>query len=298
MHRDEIDVHLARRLVAAQFPQWAALPVSAVSEGGWDNRVFHLGDEMLLRLPSGPGYAAQVEKEQRWLPWLASRLPRPIPTPLAAGEPGQGFPWRWSIYRWLQGETARRSRIPDLDRFAAELAAFLAVLHGLDATGGPAPGAHNFWRGGRLSTYDGEVREALAALEDRIDTGTARAAWEAALQTEWDRPPVWLHGDFARGNLLLGDAGLAAVIDFGCCAVGDPACDLAVSWTLLDRSSRGVLRAALPHDGATWMRGHGWALWKALILFPRRGEPVTEDERDAPRVLDELLADFRAGWVC
>ncbi len=115
---------LVRRLVAAQFLQWADLPVHPVARGGWENRTFHLGEQMIVRLPSAADYAIQVEKEQRWLPKLAPLLPLPIPMPLALGEPASDYPWRWSIYRWLDGETAAPERIADLRGFATDLANF------------------------------------------------------------------------------------------------------------------------------------------------------------------------------
>ena len=84
MHDGEvdIDVSIVRRLVAAQFPQWADLSIKPVEVGGWDNRTFHLGAHMTVRLPSAAAYAPQVEKEHRWLPKLAPLLPLPIPIPL------------------------------------------------------------------------------------------------------------------------------------------------------------------------------------------------------------------------
>ena len=70
-----IDTALVSRLVATQFPRWKDLAVRPVASGGWDNRTFHLGDHMLVRLPSAAAYASQVEKEHRWLPRLAPLLP-------------------------------------------------------------------------------------------------------------------------------------------------------------------------------------------------------------------------------
>ena len=84
-----IDAELVSRLVTEQFPQWAGLPVRPVPLGGWDNRTFHLGESMLVRMPSAAGYAGQVAKEHKWLPKLAPSLPLPIPTPLAVGEPAE-----------------------------------------------------------------------------------------------------------------------------------------------------------------------------------------------------------------
>lgn len=260
-----------RRLISAQFPRWADLPVSPVAQSGWDNRTFHLGADMSVRLPSAAPYAAQVEKEQEWLPRLAPHLPLPIPAPLALGEPGEGYPWRWSVYRWLRGETAETG-VADLRAFARDLAAFLSALHRADSAGGPAAGPHSFFRGGPLSTYDGETRAAIAALGDRIHGPFFTGLWERALAASFAAAPVWVHGDIATGNLLVEHGRLSAVIDFGCMAVGDPACDLVIAWTLFDPASRAAFRAALQFDDDTWARARGWALWKALKVLAGTGD--------------------------
>jgi aminoglycoside phosphotransferase (APT) family kinase protein len=291
--RADIDAALAARLVAGQFPQWARLPVRPVQHSGWDNRTFHLGEAMTVRLPSAAEYASQVEKEQAWLPRLAPSLPLPIPTPLAMGEPAEGYPWRWSVYAWLDGKTAAEGGISDLSQFAAALGNFLVAFENLDASDGPAAGPHSFWRGGPLITYDAETRRAVAALDRKIDRAAAIDTWEAALEASWSGPSVWVHGDVAPGNLLLRDGRLGSVIDFGCCAVGDPACDLAIAWTLFESESRDAFHAALRHDDATWARGRGWALWKALITL---ANPKTAQSRrrESRQVIDRVLADYRS----
>ncbi|MEV1333202.1 aminoglycoside phosphotransferase family protein [Micromonospora costi] len=284
-----IDTALARRLVATQFPRWAHLPVRPVEPGGWDNRTFHLGDAMTVRLPSGPGYAPQVAKEQRWLPVLAPHLPLEVPVPLALGEPDGAYPFPWSVRRWIDGRTARPDRIHDLTRFAVALAGFLVALQRIDPTGGPVAGAHSAWRGAPLATYDEDTRRAIERLGDRIPTGTVRAIWTAALDAVWAGPPVWFHGDVAMNNLLVRDGRLAAVIDFGCCGVGDPACDVVVSWTLLHGTSRAAFRNALAVDEATWARGRGWALWKALITLD---DPDPGRAAEARHTLDQVLDEW------
>jgi aminoglycoside phosphotransferase (APT) family kinase protein len=290
----DIDAPLVRRLVAAQFPQWADLPVRPVEFDGWDNRTFHLGDAMGVRLPSAEAYTAQVKKEHRWLPRLAPQLPLAIPAPLAMGAPGEGYPWPWSVYRWLEGEIATLDRIDDVRAFASALGAFLAALQQIDPTGGPPAGQHNFWRGGPLTTYDRETRDAIEALQGKIDTAAVTAVWETALRATWQGTPVWLHGDVAASNLLVREGRLRAVIDFGCSAVGDPACDLTIAWTFFSGASREAFRAALPADDATWARARGWALWKGLIL---QAEHVTTRALEAERcrrAVDEVLADHDA----
>jgi aminoglycoside phosphotransferase (APT) family kinase protein len=263
----EITPQLVRSLIEQQFPQWASLQIVPVEPGGWDNRTFRLGNEMAVRLPSAEYYAAQIEKEQRWLPWLAPQLPFTVPVPLALGTPGAGYPWRWSIQKWIEGETVSLASGVDLNPLAAGLAHFLATLRKLDATSGPAPGAHNFHRGGALVVYDEQTRRSIEALAKQIDATRAAEVWNAALSTSWDRAPVWIHGDVSAGNLLLKDGRLHAVIDFGCCAVGDPACDLVAAWTIFDAGSFETFRTGLQLDEATWQRARGWALWKALITL-------------------------------
>ncbi|SNT25933.1 Predicted kinase, aminoglycoside phosphotransferase (APT) family [Asanoa hainanensis] len=280
-----IDVALVRRLVAEQFPHWADLPVRPVAVGGNDNRTFHLGDAMSVRLPSAEGYVAGVEKEQRWLPVLAPHLPVPIPAPLAQGRPGAGYPWPWSVNRWLDGTTAAHDTVADQTEFAVDLAGFLTALQGVDTGGEPAAGRHSFWRGATLAHYDDETRKAIAALDGRIDAAAATAEWDAALGAHWQGNPVWFHGDVAAGNILVRDGRLAAVIDFGTSGVGDPACDLVIAWTFLDAPARDAFRKALNVDDATWQRGRGWALWKALITF--------DSGKDSPRQVETLLGGTR-----
>jgi aminoglycoside phosphotransferase (APT) family kinase protein len=287
----KIDAGLARQLVTAQFPHWADLAIRPVKVDGWDNRTFRLGEDKAVRLPSAETYTLQVEKEQRWLPVLAPQLPLPIPVPLALGGPSDVYPWHWSVYRWIEGEIATADRIANGVLFARALAQFLAALQRIDASGGPPPGQHNFYRGGNLEVYNGESRDGIAALEGVVDTGTATAVWGNALRATWRGSPVWLHGDVSEANLLLTKGQLSAVIDFGCSAVGDPACDLTIAWTLLSGESREAFMEALPLDGATWARARGWALWKSLITLAEHRYTDPLKARKARLVLDEVLAD-------
>jgi aminoglycoside phosphotransferase (APT) family kinase protein len=283
----DIDDDLVRRLVDAQFPQYAGLGVRRVEPGGNDNRTFRLGDELGVRLPSAEGYVASVAKEQRWLAQLAPRLPVPIPEPVGAGVPGEGYPWPWTINRWLDGETLITHRHTDRDGLARDLAAVIRALHAIDATNGPAAGAHSFYRGAPPAYYDAETIAALEALGDRVDVAAALAIWRRALESQWDAPPVWFHGDIAHGNLLMRDGRLAALIDFGTSGVGDPACDLVIAWTYFEGDERRLLRDEVGLDDETWHRARGWALWKALTTeaaAPGASTPVLAAILDDPVV--------------
>ncbi len=286
-----IDAALARRLIASQFPQWSELPISAVELDGWDNRTFRLGPELTVRLPTGSWYAQQVDKEQRWLPVLAPQLPLPIPTPVGRGRPDLGYPYPWSVYRWLDGVPALKAPIDDLPGFATTLARFLGALGRVDATGGPAPGRHNFYRGGPLATYEQEAFDAIEALGDEVPRDAVERVWADAMATSWNRPPVWFHGDVATGNLLIRDGRLAAVLDFGSSGVGDPACDTVIAWTFLSGTARDRFRSELDVDPGTWSRGRGWGLWKALISLVGHLENDSPDAALARRDIEQILAD-------
>jgi aminoglycoside phosphotransferase (APT) family kinase protein len=250
---------------------------------------------MLVRLPSAAEYALAVDKEHRWLAALAPQLPLPIPVPLAKGEPGAGYPYPWSVYPWLDGEPASADRIADPVRFAADLAGFLAALRSVDPSDGPRPGKHNWFRGGTLRTYDREVQMAFAALDGHIDVDLAREIWQTALDARWDGVESWFHGDVAKGNLLLDDGQLTAVIDFGTCGVGDPACDSAIAWTLLTADGRQAFREQLSAGEAEWARGRGWALWKTLATSAYTLGDDDEEAVSARRVLGEIFSEYAIG---
>lgn len=183
----------------------------------------------------------------------------------------------------------RRDNIADLTEFGTVLADFLAALRVIDPSGAPGPGQHNWYRGGSLEIYGRQVQRDLETLTDNIPADVVNEIWHSALEATWDGQPVWFHGDMAAGNLLVRDGALAGVIDFGTCGVGDPACDLAIAWTLLTGPSRTAFRDRLSVDSATWERGRGWALWKALAGCAgavRAGEPPPAD---ALGVLNEIF---------
>jgi aminoglycoside phosphotransferase (APT) family kinase protein len=171
-------------------------------------------------------------------------------------------------------------------------AGFLVALQRVDPAGGPTAGRHNFFRGGPLQTYDGETRRAIGALHARIPGDTATAIWQTALQTTWNGSPVWLHGDVAQGNLLVKGGMLAAVIDFGTSGIGDPACDMVIAWTLLSGVSRETFRASQSVDSATWARGRGWALWKALTTYDKFLHTDATKAATARYVIDQVLAEY------
>ncbi|MFI7277749.1 aminoglycoside phosphotransferase family protein [Streptomyces sp. NPDC049879] len=282
-------------------PRWADLPVAAVASTGTDNAMFRLGDDLAVRLPRIPGAVGNVTAEQHWLPRLAPHLPFAVPAPVGLGAPGEGFPWPWSVLRWLDGANPAVGRLAEPAALAAGLGRFVSALRDVPAGGGPAAG-----RGVPLARRDADTRAAIGELRALAAAGTPEgrdgrpfdldavtAAWDDALRAPaYTGPPVWVHGDLSPGNVLTGQDGrLTAVIDFGCLGTGAPDIDLMPAWNLLPAAARPALRAALGADDAAWARGRGWALSVALLQLPYYRETNPGLAASARHVIGEVLAD-------
>ncbi|MCX4782199.1 aminoglycoside phosphotransferase family protein [Streptomyces sp. NBC_01264] len=292
MHADEpdIDTDLVRRLIAGQFPQWAGLSVVRVDSAGTSNAMYRLGEELVVRLPRTPGAADDVGMEHRWLPRLAPDLPAAIPAPLGVGRPAEGYPWSWSVFGWFPGENPVPGRIAEPELLAKDLAEFVSALHRADRSDAPSS-----YRSETLRSRDAETRAAIAELGASaaagLDTAAVTALWEEALRADpWSGPPVWIHADLQPGNLLLADGRLAAVIDFGCAGLGEPAVDLIPAWYALPASARPAFRTALAADDAMWTRARGWALSIALMELNYYQETNPVMAAIARHVIGELLA--------
>ncbi len=259
----DIDVAMVAELVAEQFPSWRGQTIAPLASG-WDNAVFRLGHELLVRLPRRAAGADLVEGEQRWLPLLAPSLPLPIPATVARGRPGCGYPWRWSVCPWFAGDIAARTLPADLGVAADALGAFLVALHQPAHPDAP----RNSVRGGPLVTRDERTRAMVDQLGETIDRRVVLDAWDRALATpSADGEDLWLHGDLHPANLIVDDGRLAAVIDFGDLTGGDPATDLSVAWMLFDEPERARFRRSAgpaAADDATWARAKGWATTLAV----------------------------------
>ncbi|QDP73275.1 aminoglycoside phosphotransferase family protein [Legionella israelensis] len=294
MTNQSVNIHsdLVKQLILSQFPQWKDLPIKPVALSGWDNRTYHLGDEMLVRLPSAESYAAQIDKEQTWLPKLALKLPLQIPKPLALGQPEFGYPFNWSVYEWIKGRSLAEVEV-DKQTLAKELADFLTHLYQIPAMEGPASGAHNFYRGGSLAVYDAETRQAIQILDTSIDAKTALKIWQIALAARWQNAPVWVHGDISPGNLIIRDEHLHAVIDFGLLSVGDPACDLVMAWNYFESKSRQGFKEAMALDNNTWHRARGWALWKALIIACGMSKTNAVEANRSHQIIEDIINEYQ-----
>ncbi|WP_243057473.1 aminoglycoside phosphotransferase family protein [Nocardioides sp. SR21] len=291
MHDDDVPTTAEQvaRMVAQQHPQWSHLPVTPVSEFGTDHCLFHVGDELVARMPRVGWAADQAASDAAWLPVLAPHLPVTVPAPVALGEPDDDYPFAWSVAPWLPGTTPTADNA-DPRALAADLGGFVRALHAVDATDGPRKTGTD--RGSPIRGLDEYVRRAIEECGDRIDTAAVTAAWEDCVAApDWAGDPVWIHGDLMPGNLLVRDGRLSAVIDWGALGTGDPAPDLAPAWYTIP-SARRELREAVEYDDDTWRRARGWALGPALTGIPYYWDTVPAFAQRGQRTVAAVLADL------
>jgi aminoglycoside phosphotransferase (APT) family kinase protein len=291
MHEGEIrtDARLVRELLSAQFPDWAELPITAVSSFGTDHDIYRLGEDLAVRLPRIGWATGQASTEARWLPVFAPRLPLAVPAYVGHGHATETYPYDWSVCTWLPGRSAADG-LDDLDRAAEDLAGFVVALRGID-TSGSHPREHG-QRASPLTELDEAVREWTDVLGDRGDRRAILRAWEEALTAPaYDGPGRWAHGDLLPGNLLVVGDRLSAVIDWGGLNVGDPAVDLQPAWNLFAGASRERYRAALGTDEATWLRGRGWTVFQTVAALAYYWDTNPGIVAQAARALDAVLTE-------
>jgi aminoglycoside phosphotransferase (APT) family kinase protein len=278
MHDDEIDVDedLVRSLLDTLSPSYDGLPLRRLDRTGSTNALFRLGDHLLVRVPRQPDRSGTIDKEARWMPHLARALSVPVPEVVALGEPAAGYPERWSIVRWLDGEVPVHPRPGEAPRhdLARDLAAVVTALRDLPvpAEARSDPALH-WYRCDPLEDMDQDLRRLLRECREvpglDVDLQACATVWDDALAAgPVPTEPRWLHADLLGENLLVRDGRLAAVLDFGGLGVGDPTVDLVVAWDLLDDGARRTFRGLVDVDDATWLRGRAWAMALSVMAFP------------------------------
>ena len=273
MHENEFEIneHLVQALIKQQCPHWAYLPLKKVLSSGTDNALFRLGDDYVVRLPRvewEPGSNEKsIDKEYEWIRKIATCFKTPISEPIFKGHSTEFYPWSWIVAKWNDGDNPAFEKNNEYQLLAKDLACFLNDLHRISLANGPTSR-----RGVPLtsSDLDAETRQAISELEGEVDIASVTSLWDRLIRVPaWNKAPVWVHGDYLPGNIVIQNNRLAAVIDFSDLGIGDPACDLIIAWSLLNSQSRNVFREHLENiDDDTWERGKGWALSIAVIMLP------------------------------
>jgi aminoglycoside phosphotransferase (APT) family kinase protein len=260
----QIDLELVRTLLRDQHPDLAHLHLELFG-CGWDNQMYRLGSELLVRLPRRAVAIELLTKEQRWLPELAKRLPLPVPAPVRNGDPTSRYPAPWSIVPWLHGFSANEQLLRS-DQ-AAVLARFLKALHAPAPAGVP----RNPVRGVPLADRAPVIEDRLDRVARRTGLVTApiRSLWEQGLRAPPEDEETWIHGDMHARNVLVDRGQISAVIDWGDTCRGDRATDLAAFWMLLPdvRMRRTAMETYGPMPEATWIRARAWAVGFGTVLL-------------------------------
>lgn len=273
LHVDEVEIDddAVHRLIDHQFPDWGHLALTSAGHGT-DNRMLRLGDDLVVRLPRKPATAADVDKEQAWLPRLAPHLPLTIPEPVALGRPGDGYPFPWSVYRWVDGTELNPDHVEDPTRLGRDLAGFVRAFHGVDRMGARREGPLLSYRGGSLRDLSDWTTANLAAcrgLEELdLDLASLESIWQAAMESDEPRvPQTWMHTDLKPSNLLVRDGALVGVVDFGGLSIGDPTCEHAATWDL-PPDARHAYADELDLARSTRLRASAWAVAISVAGVP------------------------------
>jgi aminoglycoside phosphotransferase (APT) family kinase protein len=165
MHPNQLTVSLqtVRKLVAAQFPAWRALPVKQFASQGTVNALFRIGGRLAARFPLEPGDVAstrrRLDSEATAALQLLGRTRFPTPEPVALGEPGAGYPLPWSVQTWLPGTVATDEDPGGSVAFVHDLADFIRGVR------------HRHWRQGIQREGSGR----RPAIPRRLDADLLRA---------------------------------------------------------------------------------------------------------------------------
>jgi aminoglycoside phosphotransferase (APT) family kinase protein len=282
----ELDEALVRQLLREQHPDLAGRPLLYV-DAGFDNSLWRLGDDLLVRLPRRLIAANLTRKEQHWLPRLAPVLPLAIPAPVRIGRPSDRFPWPWSIVPWLKGVPGDRASVTKPLDAGGRLGRFLRALH----QEAPASAPFNPWRSVALRERTGTFEDRLAVLQAHLDAQGLRQIWKGALAANPHRdPPVWIHGDLHPANVLLSEGTVVGVLDFGDLCEGDPATDLGGALLLLPADGLQALKLEYGGvDDHLWRRSSAWGALFGLMLLELAPEDHPSYEGMARVGLERVL---------
>lgn len=259
----EINKDLVYRLIKEQFPELSELKLEFL-DSGWDNEIFRLGEDYVVRIPRRELALKLIQNEIKWLQFLKGKLPIAIPSPERVGEATDYYPWPWTIIPWFNGKSSNLA-LPDSSE-AIRLMEFLKALHSIKAKDAP----ENKSRGVALESK----AEAIKARMERLKTSTSfiteqiEAFWQLALNEPFVDSDYLIHGDLHSRNIIVNEGKFEAIVDWGDITSGDPATDLGILWMLFkDKEVRQNALNAYGADASLRIRARGWAVFFGLTLL-------------------------------
>jgi aminoglycoside phosphotransferase (APT) family kinase protein len=267
MHVDEVSLTdaMVRGLVTNQFPEWTDLPIRRISSTGTVNAIFRIGNDLAARFPlrrRDPDSMRQIlEAEAKASSEFNRHSPFAGPTPVAIGEPGEGYPMPWSVQSWLNGTTAEDGSAAGSASFARDLATLITALRRVDTAG---RSFEHGWRGGDLRNHDAWVQKCFRESRAFLDVPRLAALWSYFVQLPRTSPDVMSHGDLIPSNVLVTKGRLTGLLDCGGFGPADPALDVIAGWHLLDDGARAVFREELAPDELEWERSKAWAFEQSM----------------------------------
>jgi aminoglycoside phosphotransferase (APT) family kinase protein len=260
---DEVGI---KNAVASMWPKYSPFKLKQIASGGTDNAMYRLGKSHVVRVPLHEYAAKALQREVSVLRQLKFRTLE-VPTVCEyAKVTDRGVPI--ALYSWMDGEDYFTVPPQSPDEAAERLSRFLLELRANKTDKDYLSEKSDHRRGVPLLDTDPATRKSILEIADEFDAKGLLNIWEDALCAKLhNAPPRWLHGDLHAGNLITQDGALAGIVDFGLCAVGDPAADLPPAWWLFDGEARQIFKRTLKTGEDEWRRGRGWALHNAVIAY-------------------------------
>lgn len=293
---------IAKELIDSQFPQYKELKIEKIASQGHDNTTFQLGANYTISFPNKDMYQESIQSVYDFLPKIQEYLSIKIPIKMHIGNPSTLFSYRWSIQRYIEGQSSNLIlESIDLNQFATELAKILKEfknIKNLDRENKLRPSPKNFFRGGDLIIYKSDIEQSLSILKDeQIDKVWINKIWKHAISVPWKGENLFVHGDIAQGNIIFNDNKLEGIIDFGTMACGDPACDLMMAWNTFTGESRAIFKKIVDYDNDTWIRGMAWTLWKGLLEISQTSKSNANDWKNPQKVIEEIIEDYKNNYT-
>ncbi len=288
----ELSVNFVRGLLESQCPDMRIDSLESYPNAGAMNLIFKMNKNILIRLPNGQISEDQLSREICSLRHIKPLGRLAFPELLFLGKSTFDYKYNWAIFRWIPGVSLSFSKVMDRSSLIEPLVAFLSHLrlHNNIKDSQLFPSKSNYFRGGSLSLRTKWVEDCISILPASIPKSDLLGVWREATASVSHKEDCLVHGDLHPGNILVDDSNLCGIIDFGCAAIGDPACDLLPAWSIFDSVERRRFVGALCIDRSEYLRGRGWALSFALGAiseFP--GENLGKiGEFTLKQILDDL----------